>query len=133
MDTNTQSPNDRTLLFVYGTLKRGDVRAPLLDGQQFIGEARTAPRFRLYNTGDYPALIEAQRTRLVGRSIVGELWAVDETCLARLDVEEGVEEGLYERTAIDLMGEQTPADTYLYRHSVEGFTDCGECWASVPR
>jgi gamma-glutamylcyclotransferase (GGCT)/AIG2-like uncharacterized protein YtfP len=115
-------------LFIYGTLKRGDVRAPLLAGQRFIGETRTAPRYRLFNTGDYPALVEASSINQPGRSILGELWAVSPACLGRLDFEEGVDEGLYERRAVELMGNDEDAQAYFYLHPVVGMADCGASW-----
>jgi len=114
-------------LFVYGTLKRGDVRAPLLEGQRFLGETATVPLYRLFNTGSYPAMVEAQPLALDGVSIRGELWRVDRACLARLDVEEGVDEGLYERRLIELDDGQR-AWTYLFLHSIQGMADCGAHW-----
>ena len=121
---------DVTLLFVYGTLKRGDVRAPLLDGQQYLGQTKTLTVYRLFNTGDYPALVEAEPLGLAGRAIVGELWRVDAGCLARLDVEEGVDEGLYERSMIKLADAQR-AWAYLYLHPIDGMEDCGDRWVGA--
>ena len=86
------------LIFVYGTLKRGFCRAHLLTGQQFLGEARTQPLYRMFNCGTYPGLKLVPKD---GLPIVGELWSVDSECLARLDREEGVAEGLYRRQLID--------------------------------
>ena len=120
-------PSEPTLLFIYGTLKRGDVRAPLLAGQRFIGEAWTLAQYRLFNTGDYPALVEATPLGLAGLSIMGELWRVDEACLARLDEEEGVDEGLYERRVIAL-DDGPDVWAYLYLHPVDGMEDCGDSW-----
>ena len=121
-------PGEPTLLFIYGTLKRGDVRAPLLDGQRFIGAAQTLALYRLFNTGEYPALVEAAPLGLAGRSVVGELWQIDAGCLDRLDEEEGVEEGLYARQRIELMAEGGNAQAYFYLHPVDGMVDCGACW-----
>ena len=115
-------------LFVYGTLKRGDVRAPLLKGQTFLGTARTAPSYRLFNTGNYPAMVQAKPLGLEGVSIQGELWAVDHACLARLDEEEGVDEGLYARQTIALIGEINSAQGYLYLQVIDGMADCGDHW-----
>lgn len=115
-------------IFVYGTLKRGDVRAYLLEGQRFVGDIKTAPRYKLFNTGEYPALVEADTLGVAGVSIVGELWEVDDDCLARLDIEEGVDEGLYQRRAIELIGASMPAESYFYLLSVEGMADCGDVW-----
>lgn len=124
-------PDGPTTLFIYGTLKRGDVRAPLLAGQRYLGEAATAPRYRLFNTGDYPALVEAKPLGLAGVSILGELWDVDDTCLARLDIEEGVDEGLYARRVIELDGGEAGAQTYVYLRPVTGMADCGERWGGA--
>lgn len=120
--------SDRTQLFVYGTLKQGDVRAYLLEGQRFLGEACAEPAYRLFNTGDYPALVEAAPLGLEGTSIIGELWAVDQACLTRLDEEEGVEEGLYERRLIQLVDQTDSVQSYFYLPSVAGMGDCGQAW-----
>ena len=40
-------------LFVYGTLKRGFRNHRLLERQQFIREAVTLPRYRLFDRGAY--------------------------------------------------------------------------------
>lgn len=121
-------PEEMTLLFVYGTLKHGDVRAPLLDGQRFGGQASTAPLYKLYNTGEYPALVEASPLGIAGLAIHGELWGVDAMCLARLDEEEGVDEGLYARRIVELAGEPRQAHGYLYLLPTDGMQDCGDCW-----
>ena len=121
-------PGGPHLLFIYGTLKRGDVRAYLLQGQTFLGEASTAPRYRLFNTGDYPALVEVEPLDLGGRSIQGELWAIDEDCLDRLDEEEGVDEGLYERRAVELSPHKERVQSYFYLPSIAGMSDCGTAW-----
>jgi len=121
-------PDGSTTLFIYGTLKRGDVRAPLLAGQRYLGEAATAPRYRLFNTGDYPALVEAKPLGLAGVSVAGELWEVDDACLDRLDIEEGVDEGLYARRAIELSTGGAEAQTYVYLRPVAGMADCGDRW-----
>ncbi len=39
------------LLFVYGTLKRGERANRLLSGQRFVGAAETEPRYRLVDLG----------------------------------------------------------------------------------
>lgn len=88
-----------TLLFVYGTLKRGCSNHRHLAGQTFVGVARTVAGFHLYDLGGYPgiAAVAADRT-----GVVGEVWSVDAAALAQLDVFEGVHEGLYRRAPIAL-------------------------------
>ena len=122
-----------TQVFIYGTLKRGHLRADLLRGQVFVGEAWTEPRYRLLDLGPYPGLVEAARlgAGLAGVSVQGEVWAVDDACLAALDEVESVDEGLYERKPIELM--QTPwiegvVEAYFYRGPLKGASDCGNRW-----
>jgi gamma-glutamylcyclotransferase (GGCT)/AIG2-like uncharacterized protein YtfP len=83
-----------TTVFVYGTLKRGGSNHVFLEGQKFLGAARTQPGFTLYSLGDYPGMVRAPADTA---GVTGELWAVDEAGLAELDRLEGLDEGLYER------------------------------------
>lgn len=117
----------KTRLFVYGTLKRGGCRESAMAGQRFLGAVRTAPEYRLFHCGDYPALVRDAN----GVAIEGELWEVDGECLAKLDEIEGVPMRLYERAPISLLpphdGEHV--ETYFYLRSVNGLRDCGPRWA----
>lgn len=113
-------------LFVYGTLKRGQVRNRFLAGQTFLGVARTQPHYRLYDLGDYPGLVCSND----GLSIEGELWDVDDACLAVLDREEGCDTGLYRRDAIALTAPHADLSvvTYFYARPVTNHRDCGTSW-----
>ena len=84
------------LIFVYGTLKRGQCRAAVLAGQTFLGPAVTQPRYRMFNVGDYPGLVEDA----AGVAVQGEVWRIDSMCLQRLDDIEGTDIGLYQRRPI---------------------------------
>ena len=101
------------LVFVYGTLKRGGTNHAFMSGQVFRGEARTVKGFRHIHLGGYPGLIPYPQDR---DGVAGEVWSVNEACLARLDELEGVNEGLYSRALITL--EPPYADktvfTYIY-------------------
>jgi gamma-glutamylaminecyclotransferase len=113
-------------LFVYGTLKRGQPRHRYLAGQTFVAVAVTCPFYRLFNVGEYPALVRHPE----GCSIEGELWQVDEACLRMLDRVEACDEGLYARQTVELL---PPHDchgalTYLYELPTEGLADCGARW-----
>ena len=101
------------LLFVYGTLKRGCKNHPHIADQRLVGEACTAPGYRLYNLGDYPGLV-ADTTATDG--VTGEVWEVDAAALARLDDFEGVAEVLYRRIQVKLVApfDHTEVETYLY-------------------
>ena len=78
-------------LFIYGTLKRGHSRADAMNGQRFLGIAQTAPKYRMFDCGEYPGLVEADD----GVSITGELWDVDQVCLNVLDELEGTNIDLF--------------------------------------
>src|SRR6187455_2507530 len=76
-----------TILFVYGTLKRGLRNHRLIADQTFLGEVTTEPRYRVIDLGPFPGLIVDE---VNGLAVQGELWAVSECCLAELDEFEGV-------------------------------------------
>lgn len=116
-----------TLLFVYGTLKRGCVNHAYLAGQTFVGPARTPPGYRLYDLGGYPGLGRVDGDTL---GVVGEVWSVGPAALAQLDHFEGVHEGLYRREQIVLLppfGTQR-VDAYLPALPVAGRRDLGSEW-----
>ena len=85
-----------TLLFVYGTLLRGQPNHSLLHGCRRVGDARTAARFELVVFDRYPALVREGTT-----SVTGELYAVDSATLAALDRFEG-HPSLYRRDRLEL-------------------------------
>jgi gamma-glutamylaminecyclotransferase len=123
----------RTLVFVYGTLKRGGSNHAQIAGQLFAGPARTAPGFTLYSLGEYPGLVADPADR---SGVDGELWAVDAAALARLDSFEGLDEGLYARVPAPLSDwpQNIPAAEagrtwmYLYLRDVTGRPWIGAEW-----
>ncbi len=118
------------LVFVYGTLKRGFCRHHYLESQQFLGEATTQPLYRMVDCGDYPGLLPADRES--GRTIQGELWQVDATCLKILDEVEGVAMGLYARRTIHLQPpfDQRQVQAYIYLRDASRMSDAGGDWRS---
>jgi gamma-glutamylaminecyclotransferase len=84
-----------SLLFVYGTLMRGEANHGQLGGARFVETVRTAPDFELVDLGEYPAMLANGRDR-----IAGEIYEVDDGVLARLDPFEA--SASYGRTAIPL-------------------------------
>lgn len=117
----------KTLIFVYGTLKRGGDNHGWIEQQQFVAEARTLPHYRLYDLGGYPGMV---RVPQLGLSIEGEVWEVDEAGLAKLDVLEDTEGGEYERVLVPLQDAfaDQHVEGYLYRRSIEDRRDVGSCW-----
>jgi len=95
-----------TFVFVYGSLMRGEANHRQLAHARFIGTDRTTPRYRLIDLGPYPAFTEHGHT-----SVVGELYAVDDETLARLDRFEGHPHD-YRRTTI-VLASGARADAYL--------------------
>jgi len=109
-------------IFVYGSLKRGFRLHYILADQRFVGDAITAPGFRLYDVGAFPAMVADPD----GIAVQGELYEVDDDCLAELDRVEG-EGRLYERVEIKLQGQST-AETYLFLPDVDKLEEIGDCW-----
>jgi len=120
-------PTGSTLIFVYGTLKRGGSNHHHLAGQTFLGEARTVPGFRLYEVGGYPGMIPQSIDR---EGVQGELWRVDEKALALLDELEGLSVGLYRRERVPLQPpfSDEAAEAYLYARTIVGLRDIGSIW-----
>jgi gamma-glutamylaminecyclotransferase len=117
-----------SLVFVYGTLKRGGSNHHLMAGQKFLGEARTPPGFRLYDLGGHPGMILKPDDRA---GVTGEVWSVNTACLAQLDILEGLAEGIYRRVTTKLLppfADQS-VETYLYAQSIEGRPDIGSIWS----
>lgn len=116
-----------TTVFVYGTLKRGGSNHLFLEGQKYLGAVRTEPGFALYSLGDYPGMVRAPGDTL---GVTGELWSVDDACLAELDRLEGLDEGLYERVDVLLLpNPHAPsAQAYLYLRPHHGLPPLGDTW-----
>lgn len=97
------------LVFVYGTLRRGQSNHALLARAAFLGEHTTEPGYTMLDLGWYPGVVQGGAD-----SIRGELYRVDADTLAALDVLEDYPD-LYTRKRI-----QTPlggAWIYLYLHA----------------
>jgi gamma-glutamylaminecyclotransferase len=120
-----------TTLFIYGTLKRGGSNHAFLATQRFLGPARTTAGFTLYSLGEYPGMVRAPGDTA---GVTGELWVVDDTCLAELDRLEGLDEGLYERVDVVLAPNHlaSSAQTYLYLRQFDGLQSLGSEWPVGP-
>ena len=94
------------LIFTYGTLMRDEINLRLLATARFVAEAHTEPCFELFDLGHFPAMSAG------GETVVrGEVYAVDDQTLVRLDRLEGHPE-FYQRTPIRLADGQE-VQTYL--------------------
>src|SRR5262249_16749068 len=104
--------------------QRGQANHQWLAQQTFLRRAATLPRYRLYDAGAHPVLVEDPTH---GRAIQGELWQIEETLLPELGEFEGVP-GLFERVGIAVEGEQELVWAYLYRGDVTDLPDAGSAW-----
>ena len=116
-----------TLVFVYGTLKRGGENHVFLAGKKFVGVARTPPGFTLFSLGSYPGMVPWPSDR---DGVTGEIWSVDAPCLARLDELEGLAESLYRRAPVTLLApfDKMAVETYFYLRPVAGLPRNGSTW-----
>ena len=96
----------RYVLFVYGTLLRGESAHARLDGANALGDATTAASFHLVDLGPYPAMVIDGKT-----AVAGELYRIDPTLLRELDVFEQVPL-LFKRVRVPLEGGSL-ADAYV--------------------
>lgn len=116
-----------TLLFVYGTLKRGCSNHHFLAAQHFLGEARTEPGYTLYRITDYPGMV----TDATAEGVSGEVWEVTPSALNEIDRLEGLDEGLYTRDPVRLEGGRwqcLTVETYMFRRPVEKSAHLGSIW-----
>jgi gamma-glutamylcyclotransferase (GGCT)/AIG2-like uncharacterized protein YtfP len=101
-------PRTDMLIFVYGTLRRGEPNHGELRHARFVSHAATLPKYELVDMGAYPALVEGGKT-----AVQGELYEVEDALLAHLDIFEDVPT-LYERKPIAIRNGQAMA--YVMRH-----------------
>jgi gamma-glutamylcyclotransferase (GGCT)/AIG2-like uncharacterized protein YtfP len=103
-------------LFVNGTLMRGLALHANLDGAEFLGEARTAPRYRIYSIGDvHPGMFEVPDG---GVSVPGEMYRLPDDVWAR--VEAGEPPDLY-KGPVALHDGQVMDGILFPRELAEGF------------
>jgi gamma-glutamylcyclotransferase (GGCT)/AIG2-like uncharacterized protein YtfP len=114
----------KTVLFVYGTLKTGEKSNHLLAGAEYVGPARTMPVYRLYGIGWHPGLVI---DRANGLSIEGELWAVDDALLAKLDEYEGTPH-YFGRDFVAIADRVGDVQAYFFRGEVPAEAPWGARW-----
>ena len=88
-------------IFVYGTLRKTDVRNSVLWNSKFLGDYKSIPKYTMYSLGAFPCITFGGKT-----SIVGEVYAVDDYMLDKLDLIEG-HPSFYTRMPIELLDNST--------------------------
>ena len=121
-------------LFVNGTLMRGLKLHGNLAGAEFLGEFRTAPKYRLYSIGDiHPGMFEVAEGE-AGVSVAGELYRVPDDVWRRVEASEPP--GLYRgklslEDGREVWGILFPRQLAEGRHrDISGFGDWRAYWAS---
>jgi gamma-glutamylcyclotransferase (GGCT)/AIG2-like uncharacterized protein YtfP len=102
--------------FCYGTLKKGFSSHRLLSAHNstFLGKFKTSPDYHIYNLGWFPGMVFDDQTE---GGVTGEVYEIDEDCLAELDIYEG-HPSLFRRQEIELEnGEIVIA--YLYNNPIQ--------------
>ena len=108
------SGRNQHLVFVYGTLRQDEVNHDLLVQARFVEEGRTEPCFELFDLGAFPAMSADGQT-----AVLGEVYAVDDATLARLDRLEG-HPSFYQRTQIRLDDGQEVQAYLMDRNRMRG-------------
>jgi gamma-glutamylcyclotransferase (GGCT)/AIG2-like uncharacterized protein YtfP len=122
---------DKHLVFVYGSLRRGNeqsmsVRFP---SSRFIGEATVSGS--LYDLGAYSGLVSNDSNR----TVVGEVYEVDEELLNQLDEFEATSNYLRKQVEISIGTERMTGWVYepdLEYHSPHTLITSGD-WAEYAR
>ena len=114
----------KTIILVYGTLKRGFGNHHFIADQEFIGEAVTEPRYRVLDLGAHPGMIVDVSN---GLAVKGELWAVSDPCLAKLDEFEEVP-GPFVRAPVAIEGWGEEVYAYFWNHLAPEGAKSGNEW-----
>lgn len=99
------------LLWVYGTLRRGEAAHAMLRDCAYLGQWWTPPNFYLIDLGEYPGVIVGQQ------SVLGEVYVVDGITLDRVDAYEAAPESYSREMLLTPWGE---AFYYHYRMACQG-------------
>ena len=100
-----------SLIWVYGTLRRGEINHALIQECAYLGQWWSPPRFYLIDLGEYPGIIAGQQ------SVLGEIYVADGATLARLDALEEVPHEFTREMMLTPWGE---ACYYHYRMECRG-------------
>jgi gamma-glutamylaminecyclotransferase len=113
-----------TVLFVYGTLKRGERNHHLMAGQRCLGAAITAPIYRVIDLGAHPGLVHDSQN---GLSVHGELFEVSQRALKELDEFEGIPEP-FDRRPVQMLQVEPIVQAYFWLRPVPADGVSGDHW-----
>jgi gamma-glutamylcyclotransferase (GGCT)/AIG2-like uncharacterized protein YtfP len=105
-----KAPNDGMhMVYVYGTLRKGQSNHHFLDRSKFLGNAKTKLRYALY-VSELPFL---SRIGAVSH-ITGEVYTVDDATLKRLDRLEGHPDAYKREQAEVVLEDRTEFTAWIY-------------------
>jgi len=118
-ETTDVTKRDETYVFVYGTLKRGNGNHRLLKSSRFISTVGTKKTFMMFG-GGFPLCREPvdNDNHYHAGVVKGELFAVDDATLARLDRLEG-HPNFYERRVTEIE-EFLASKVWMYHWNSDG-------------
>jgi gamma-glutamylaminecyclotransferase len=104
-------------VFVYGSLKRGHWNCALLSDSEFKGETVTEQRYymlsgRVAGSRAFPVVLDDDPALSAG-PLAGEIYHVNDECLAQLDRLERVPDS-YERKIADVTEDGHPVQAFIY-------------------
>lgn len=83
----------KTLVFVYGSLKRNEYNHGFMTNSNFLGKALTKNKFFMFDVG-FPYLVEPELipeiSHLLPSMVLGEVYEIDYPTFRNLDILEGV-------------------------------------------
>ena len=101
------------LMFVYGTLRRGECRNSVMDAGQFVGKGLLRG-FAMLDLGAFPGIVPSTGDGVV----VGEVYEVGDALVRRLDKIEGVPH-LYTRDGA-VLDDGRHVEMYVLRRDAHG-------------
>lgn len=113
---------EKTVLFVYCSLMRGQINHLLIEDQEFLGEAVTEAKYRLIEVGFFPGLVPNEAS---GLKVRGELWAVSEECLSIIDRFEGEN---YRRRPVAIHAWTQSVEAYFWTGTIKVLGRSGSVW-----
>lgn len=110
----------RHLVFVYGSLRRGNAGAMSVRFPKATYVAEGRVRGSLYDLGEYPGLVLDDKASVV----TGEVYEVDDDTLDRLDKFELTSDYSRKQVEVEYGSERTNCWIYVPERDAEFFTDC---------
>ena len=118
-NSSPEKKDNNTLIFVYGSLRRGMGLNPVLETSEHLSLAFTEPKYTMYDLGAFPCLVDN------GKNVItGDLYSVDSDTLLQLDIIEGVP-NLYQRKEVEIQsyGDITNVQAYFWASDEISLTD----------